>query len=38
MFANHGTAGQLARHGIAAVHVDEVGEGRHDPARIIAES
>jgi len=37
LFATHGTAGHLARNGIAATHVDKVGEGPYDPVRLIAE-
>ncbi len=35
IFATHGTAGHLARHGIASTHVDKVGEGPYDPIRLI---
>jgi carbamoyl-phosphate synthase large subunit len=35
IFATHGTAGHLARHGLAATHVDKVGEGSYDPVRLI---
>jgi carbamoyl-phosphate synthase large subunit len=35
ILATHGTAGFLARHGIAATHVDKVGEGPYDPIRLI---
>jgi carbamoyl-phosphate synthase large subunit len=38
LFATHGTAGHLARNGIAATHVDKVGEGPYDPVRLIAEA
>ena len=37
IYATHGTAGHLARHGIAATHVDKVGEGRFDPVRLISD-
>ncbi|MGI9642699.1 MAG: carbamoyl-phosphate synthase large subunit, partial [Acidimicrobiia bacterium] len=37
LFATHGTAGHLARNGIAATHVDKVGEGPYDPVRLVAE-
>ncbi|HHC07119.1 MAG TPA: carbamoyl-phosphate synthase large subunit [Actinobacteria bacterium] len=37
IFATHGTAGHLARHGIRATHVDKVGEGPYDPVRLIEE-
>ncbi|MDK1018800.1 MAG: carbamoyl-phosphate synthase large subunit [Actinomycetota bacterium] len=37
IFATHGTAGHLARKGIAATHVDKVGEGAYDPVRLIEE-
>ncbi|MBW2470609.1 MAG: carbamoyl-phosphate synthase large subunit, partial [Deltaproteobacteria bacterium] len=37
LFATHGTAGHLARHGIPATHVDKVGEGPYDPVRLVAE-
>jgi carbamoyl-phosphate synthase large subunit len=37
LFATHGTAGHLARHGIRATHVDKVGEGTYDPVRLIEE-
>ena len=37
LYATHGTAGHLARNGIAATHVDKVGEGRYDPVRLIAD-
>jgi carbamoyl-phosphate synthase large subunit len=35
VLATHGTAGHLARHGIAATRVDKVGEGFYDPVRLI---
>jgi len=35
IYSTHGTAGHLARHGIAATHVDKVGEGPYDPVRLI---
>ncbi len=35
ILATHGTAGFLARHGIAATHVDKVGEGPYDPVRLV---
>ena len=35
LFATHGTAGHLARHGIATTHVDKVGEGPYDPVRLV---
>jgi carbamoyl-phosphate synthase large subunit len=35
ILATHGTAGHLARNGIAATHVDKVGEGPYDPIRLI---
>jgi carbamoyl-phosphate synthase large subunit len=35
ILSTHGTAGHLARHGIAATHVDKVGEGRFDPVLLI---
>jgi carbamoyl-phosphate synthase large subunit len=35
LYATHGTAGHLARNGIAATHVDKVGEGLYDPVRLI---
>ena len=37
LFATHGTAGHLARNGIATTHVDKVGEGPYDPVRLVAE-
>ena len=37
LYATHGTAGHLARNGIATTHVDKVGEGPYDPVRLIAE-
>jgi carbamoyl-phosphate synthase large subunit len=37
VFATHGTAGHLARNGIASTHVDKVGEGSYDPVRLIEE-
>ncbi|MEN8040304.1 MAG: carbamoyl-phosphate synthase large subunit [Actinomycetota bacterium] len=37
LFATHGTAGHLARHGVPATHVDKVGEGAYDPVRLIEE-
>jgi carbamoyl-phosphate synthase large subunit len=37
LFATHGTAGHLARNGIASTHVDKVGEGPYDPVRLIAD-
>ncbi|MCZ6461307.1 MAG: carbamoyl phosphate synthase large subunit, partial [Actinobacteria bacterium] len=35
IFSTHGTAGHLARHGIATTHVDKVAEGPYDPVRLI---
>lgn len=35
LFATHGTAGHLARNGVATTHVDKVGEGAYDPVRLI---
>jgi len=35
ILATHGTAGFLARNGIAATHVDKVGEGPYDPILLI---
>ena len=35
LYATHGTAGHLARHGIPSTHVDKVGEGLYDPIRLI---
>jgi carbamoyl-phosphate synthase large subunit len=35
IYATHGTAGHLARHGIATTHVDKVGEGLYDPVRLV---
>jgi carbamoyl-phosphate synthase large subunit len=35
ILATHGTAGHLARHGIASTHVDKVGEGPYDPVRLV---
>jgi carbamoyl-phosphate synthase large subunit len=35
--ATLGTAGHLARNGIASTHVDKVGEGPYDPVRLIEE-
>jgi len=35
IYATHGTAGHLARNGIATTHVDKVGEGPYDPIRLI---
>ncbi len=35
IFATHGTAGALVRHGIRATGVDKVGEGPYDPVRLI---
>jgi carbamoyl-phosphate synthase large subunit len=35
IYATHGTAGHLARHGVATTHVDKVGEGRFDPVTLI---
>ena len=35
IYSTHGTAGHLARHGIATTHVDKVGEGPYDPVRLI---
>ncbi|CAN5458163.1 carbamoyl-phosphate synthase large subunit [soil metagenome] len=35
VLATHGTAGHLARHGVAVSHVDKVGEGPYDPVRLI---
>jgi carbamoyl-phosphate synthase large subunit len=37
LFATHGTAGHLARNGIASTHVDKVGDGPYDPIRLIEE-
>jgi carbamoyl-phosphate synthase large subunit len=37
LFATHGTAGHLARNGIASTHVDKVGDGPYDPVRLIEE-
>jgi carbamoyl-phosphate synthase large subunit len=37
LFSTHGTAGHLARHGVASTHVDKVGEGPYDPVRLIEE-
>jgi carbamoyl-phosphate synthase large subunit len=37
ILATHGTAGHLARAGIAATHVDKVGDGPWDPVRLIEE-
>jgi carbamoyl-phosphate synthase large subunit len=37
ILATHGTAGHLARLGIAATHVDKVGDGPWDPVRLIEE-
>ena len=37
ILATHGTAGHLARAGVAATHVDKVGEGAYDPVRLIEE-
>ncbi|MEZ5176036.1 MAG: carbamoyl-phosphate synthase large subunit [Acidimicrobiia bacterium] len=37
LYATHGTAGHLARHGIPTTHVDKVGEGAYDPVRLIEE-
>jgi carbamoyl-phosphate synthase large subunit len=37
LFATHGTAGHLARHGIRTTHVDKVGEGSYDPVKLIEE-
>jgi len=35
IFATHGTAGALVRHGVPATGVDKVGEGPYDPVRLI---
>jgi carbamoyl-phosphate synthase large subunit len=35
IFATHGTASALVRHGIRATGVDKVGEGPYDPVRLI---
>lgn len=35
LYATHGTAGHLARNGIATTHVDKVGEGRYNPVRLL---
>jgi carbamoyl-phosphate synthase large subunit len=35
ILATHGTAGHLARRGVAVTHVDKVGEGNWDPVRLI---
>jgi carbamoyl-phosphate synthase large subunit len=35
IYATHGTAGHFARNGIAATHVDKVGEGAYDPVRLV---
>ena len=35
ILATHGTAGHLARHGVAVTHVDKVGEGPYDPVRLL---
>jgi carbamoyl-phosphate synthase large subunit len=35
VLATHGTAGHLARRGVAVTHVDKVGEGPYDPVRLI---
>ncbi|MBT8197086.1 MAG: carbamoyl-phosphate synthase large subunit [Acidimicrobiia bacterium] len=35
LLATHGTAGHLARSGIAATHVDKVGEGPWDPVSLL---
>ncbi len=37
VLATHGTAGHLARRGVAVTHVDKVGEGPYDPVRLIEE-
>ncbi|HEX9643581.1 MAG TPA: carbamoyl-phosphate synthase large subunit [Acidimicrobiia bacterium] len=37
VLATLGTAGHLARNGIASTHVDKVGEGPYDPVRLIEE-
>jgi carbamoyl-phosphate synthase large subunit len=37
IFSTHGTAGNLARRGIAAIHVDKVGEGPYDPVRLLGD-
>jgi carbamoyl-phosphate synthase large subunit len=37
ILATHGTAGHLARNGIAVTHVDKVGEGSYDPVRLLEE-
>jgi carbamoyl-phosphate synthase large subunit len=37
LYATHGTAGHLARNGLASTHVDKVGEGLYDPVRLIEE-
>jgi carbamoyl-phosphate synthase large subunit len=38
LFATHGTAGRLARHGIKTTHVDKVGEGPYDPVKLVEEA
>ena len=35
IFATYGTAGHLARNGLASTHVDKVGEGPFDPVRLL---
>ncbi len=35
IIATHGTAGHLAREGVAVTHVDKVGDGPWDPVRMI---
>jgi carbamoyl-phosphate synthase large subunit len=35
LYATHGTAGHLARNGIASTHVDKVGEGVYDPVTLL---
>ena len=37
ILATHGTAGHLARNGIAVTHVDKVGDGAYDPVKLIEE-
>jgi carbamoyl-phosphate synthase large subunit len=37
LLATHGTAGHLARLGVPSTHVDKVGDGPWDPARLIEE-
>jgi carbamoyl-phosphate synthase large subunit len=35
IYATHGTAGHLARNGIASTHVDKIGDGVFDPVSLI---